>query len=349
MNKKISFGSQLSDRPAGGATIVFKKPFEVIIEQIKKPQPLEGQLLLKTVRTMISIGTELTVLMRDKSLDNTSWAEYGKFPFTPGYNNIGIVIDVGAGVEKSWIGKKVATYGTHSQFTVCDKDNARIIHREINDDHAIFFTIAEIVMNGIRRGGVKWSDSVAIYGLGLLGQLAVRICKFCGAKPIFALDISKYRLDRVPRNNRIIPINSKKENVFQIIKNTTRERMVDVVVEVTGTGDIVPMFEILRDQGKFIILSSPRKKTLFDFNDLCNYPSYTIIGAHNRSHPPLETLDNPWTMKRDAELFFDLIADEELDMEALISSRVHYTEAVGIYNKLIKDRSKEIGILLNWD
>ncbi|HYA21605.1 MAG TPA: hypothetical protein VEG31_00280, partial [Thermoproteota archaeon] len=84
-------------------------------------------------------------------------------------------------------------------------------------------------------------------------------------------------------------------------------------------------------------------------HDLCNSPSYTIIGAHNRSHPSHPTPDNPWTGKRDAEFFFDLVKGGELDVGDLITHRVPYSQAPEIYRQLLKDRSGFMGVILTWD
>ena len=98
-----------------------------------------------------------------------------------------------------------------------------------------------------------------------------------------------------------------------------------------------------------VILSSPRGAgTLFNFHDLCNRPSHTIIGAHISSHPPAETLATRWTQRRHAELFFDLIATGELHLDALVSHRVCYREAPVIYGALLEDRAQAMGVMLDW-
>jgi threonine dehydrogenase-like Zn-dependent dehydrogenase len=118
---------------------------------------------------------------------------------------------------------------------------------------------------------------------------------------------------------------------------------------VTGRADLIPgEFKALREQGRFVVLSSPHDKTLFDFHDLCNRPSYTIIGAHNFSHPPYETVQTPWTMKRHAEQFFDLLASGEVDAGRMISRKISYKEAPPVYEQLLKDRSKDLGIVIEW-
>ena len=329
-------------------TVVFTKPREVVIEDRPKPSPEAGELLIKTGCTLISTGTETTILSGEFPPDS-AWSHYGTFPFTPGYDNVGEVIDVGPGVSRDWIGRRVATHGNHALYVTVSAQSSLPIHRDIREEHATFLSIAQIVMNGVRRGGVQWGEAVIVYGLGLLGQLTVRFCRLCGARPVVAVDVADSRLERLPSDVAIIPVNPKREDVVSVVEKATKQRMADVVFEVTGNPELIPEeFKALRRQGRFVVLSSPRGETRFDFHDLCNSPSFTIVGAHGSSHPQHETLVNPWTRLRHGELFFDLVADGELAIEPLISHREPYTEACRLYQMLLKDRSQAMGIVLEW-
>ena len=88
--------------------------------------------------------------------------------------------------------------------------------------------------------------------------------------------------------------------------------------------------------------------TEFDFHDLCNTRSISIIGAHNASTAVRGELDLPWTHSRHTELFYDLIADKEIDLQPLISHRAPYTDAPTFYHQLLEDRSGLMGVVLEW-
>ncbi|MBT7185759.1 zinc-binding alcohol dehydrogenase [Candidatus Bathyarchaeota archaeon] len=331
------------------AAIVFTEPNNVAVIEQALPSIKKGTILVKSVKSLISTGTELTILKGNYTNDS-AWGKYGKFPFYPGYNNIGIVVDVADDVDKNWIGKKVASYSPHMSYVLLNPSQVRVINQEISDEEAAFFTISEIVMNGIRRGKVTWGECIVVYGLGLLGQLVVRLCHFLGARPVIGVDVSDYRLNLLPKTQGIIGVNPNKENLTSFLSKNTNGRMADVVFEVTGNPKIIPQeFSVLKDQGRFVVLSSPSGATVnFDFHDLCNSPSFTIIGAHNNSHPQYETPYNPWTQKRHAELFFNLISSGELDLTSLISYRVSYLKAPEIYRKLQKNRINTMGIIIEW-
>ena len=72
-------------------------------------------------------------------------------------------------------------------------------------------------------------------------------------------------------------------------------------------------------------------------------------GAHNFSHPAVATYENPWTAARYSELFFDLVADGELNVNQMIIHRVNYHKAPEIYYKILKDCSAYMGIVIDWE
>jgi len=329
-------------------TIVFPAPKVVEIEERPIPTPAEGEVLIKTICTVISTGTELSILNADYP-PGSYWANYGTLPFDPGYDNIGTVVDVGPGVDRVLVGTKAGTYGAHARYVVQPASTIRPITRDIPDEEAVFFTLGEICMNAIRRPRVMWGESVVIYGMGLLGHITAQLCRIAGARPVFAVDVAASRLTQLPKDPALIAVDASRESIVDVVKRETRGRMADVVFEVTGDPDLILReFEVLHRQGRLVMLGCPRGKTTIDLHDLCNMPSHSIIGAHNLSHPKHAELDNPWTNLRDAELFFDLVADGELLVKPLITHREHYTKAVGLYDLLMKDRSKAMGVVLTW-
>ncbi len=329
--------------------VVFPEAKKAVIEELDIPCPGDGEVLIKSSCTMVSTGTEMTAFTGEYP-PGSVWEKYFKFPYYPGYNNIGTVVEAGKGADKKMLGVKFATWGPHAAYSIQKSENLYPVMRDIPDEHAVFFTIAEIVMNGIRRSHVQWGESVVVYGLGLLGQFTAIFARRCGARPVFAVDVSEYRLNVLPDDNGIVKINtSHGGDIIEIIKAHNKGKLADAVFEVTGNGGLIPSeFAALRPEGRFVILSSPREKKLFDFHDLCNNPSFTIIGAHNFSHPAVATPDNPWTMQRHVEMFFDMVGDGEVDAERMISRKVDYTHAAEIYGDLLKDRSKDMGIIIDW-
>ncbi|MHA1833328.1 MAG: oxidoreductase, partial [Candidatus Baldrarchaeia archaeon] len=77
--------------PTKNATVVFKEPKKVVLEDEPIPEPKPGQFLIKTLKTLISIGTELAILSGEARPDSV-WGKLSKFPVHPGYSNVGKVV-----------------------------------------------------------------------------------------------------------------------------------------------------------------------------------------------------------------------------------------------------------------
>ena len=171
-------------------TVVFEGPRKVVIEDRKTPVPKAGELLIRTRKTLISTGTELTVLSGEFP-PGSVWDRAVQFPMVVGYCNVGDVIQVGPGGDERWVGKRVVSPGFHSLYVKVPSQAAVLIDRDtVSDEEATFSTMAVIAANGVRRAGLTWGEAVVVYGLGLLGQFAVRFSRLCGARPAISLPAS---------------------------------------------------------------------------------------------------------------------------------------------------------------
>ena len=74
--------------------VVFTAPRQVVIEERELNYPGAGQVLVKSLFTLVSTGTELTALTGDFP-PGSAWARYVSYPFSPGYDNVGEVVALG--------------------------------------------------------------------------------------------------------------------------------------------------------------------------------------------------------------------------------------------------------------
>ena len=328
--------------------IIFPERGVVRVEPCAMPAPAAGEVLIATRATLVSTGTELTALMAAYPPDSI-WQRMFPFPVRPGYDNVGEVVALGAGVAPEWLGRRVASLQPHARFVTAAADACRPVPEEVSDQHAAFFTIAEIVMNGVRRSRLTWGEAVVVYGAGLLGQLTAQVCLQAGASTVVVVDVAASRLALLPDDPRLHPVDPREADVATVVRAVTRGRMAEVVFEVTAEpGLVVQQIGVLREQGRLVVLSSPRGSVTIDLHDHCVAPSISIIGAHNMSHPTAATLADPWVPERHCELFFDLVRHGVLDVDRLISERRPYVEAPALYEQLQRDRSGVMGAVLRW-
>jgi 2-desacetyl-2-hydroxyethyl bacteriochlorophyllide A dehydrogenase len=332
-----------------GFRIVFSAPKEINIEEFDVKDPSENEVLIETINTLISTGTELTALTGEFP-ERSAWSAYVKYPFLPGYSSVGKVVKCGSKVKDFMIGDIVAATSPHATHAVVRADHLVKVPENINVEDACFHTIAAGVMNSVRLARVSLGESVVVTGLGILGQMAIIFSRMAGAYPVIAVDIAENRLKIAKDSGATHTLRADNwNNVREEIKKITRGRMADKVFEVTGNPNVIPeAITLTRSLGCLIILSSPRGRTVMDFHDEVNRPSRIIIGTHFTSQPEYETLYNPWTRKRNTELFFDLLSAGFLKINHLISHRYRWHEAEKAYGMLMEDRTRAMGVILQF-
>jgi len=328
-------------------TVVFPEARAVELQDRDRPTPGGDEVLIETDTTVVSTGTELTVLSGEYP-DHSVWDTYGEYPFVAGYTNVGTVVEAGDGAHLE-PGTRVASWTPHAAYVTASADDCVPVPDDVSDAEAALFVIAQIVMNGIRRGRVTWGETAVVYGAGILGQFATRLCQLAGAETVIGVDLAQNRLDFLPDDPAVVAVDPDDEIPAKVVQTVSNGRFADVCFEVTGNPDAIPEeFEVLRDQGRLVLLSSPHGETTLDFHDSVNAPSTEIIGAHQLSHPSTATVADPWTKRRHAELYFSYLRQGRLAVADLFTHAVDPADAPDLYRDLLDDRTQAMAVRIEW-
>ena len=334
--------------------VVFAAQSKVELQEAEIPEPKENEVLIKTLVSQISTGTELTMLEANVE-PGSPWAESIKYPTYPGYSNVGEIVAVGANVDPSLVGKRALTLGKHAKYVIGNPTgpNFSLVPDGVDSDDAVFGVIAQITLASIRCAQIRPGETAVVFGAGLIGQLVARLAKIAGALNVIVADVSDYRLGMVPQESVFTTLNTSGLELSQItdfIKANNDGRLADIVFETTGfQGLLDTETRCVANNGKIIVTSSPKGKSVVDF-DLCNRRGITIICAHNAAmHTNQATNFDRWTRKADSEYFMQLIKKELTTVRNMITHKESYKNAVEMYNMLMADRTKALAVHLNWE
>lgn len=337
----------MSVQPAN-PTVVAAAPNEVIVVDQAVPEPGPREVLVQTRCSLISTGTELT-LVGGGARPGSVWAGLSQYPRQLGYSNIGEVIRVGSGVDPRWIGKRVHSHAPHQAIALAPANKLAEVPPQVTDEAASFTTLAKVAMNAIRRGGMTWGERVAVIGLGVVGQLAARLSEVAGARRVFAAEPSTLRRSLLPSGGPYCLLDPSPEASWSDEVLDEHGNLLDVVIEASGNPDVMTSAaELLRPMGRLVIASSPSGASTFDFHDACNRRSLIIIGAHSSHHPLEVHPSSPWTSSRHGELFLDLLATGRIEVESLVTHRISLRQGTQAYRALLADRREALGIVLTW-
>ena len=207
---------------------------ELQIAEVPAPQLLPGCVLVRVAASLVSAGTErasaefagksllakakarpdlvrdvIAKLQRD-GLASTLQTVRSRLdqPQSVGYSSAGEVVAVGDGVADINVGDRVACagagYAVHAEFACVPRlllakipensESASQVSYRVTYEEAAFGTVGAICLHGIRTAEVTLGDSVAVIGLGLLGQITVQLLKAAGCR-VFGMDLLRQRAD----------------------------------------------------------------------------------------------------------------------------------------------------------
>ena len=121
-----------------------------LIQEMERPEPGPGEIMVAVMASMISPGTELGAAGRMRGEPDE---DYGIRPF--GYTNAGIVAAVGDGVASFAAGDRVACMGwgaaLHADFAVVPQNLCVPIPDELSFAEASSVHLAATALNAIRK------------------------------------------------------------------------------------------------------------------------------------------------------------------------------------------------------
>ena len=199
---------------------------------------------IRTLFSGISAGTELTQYrgtspFMDRRFDEaTRLFVAGDAPSSPypvrtlGYEEVGEVVEVGPGVAGVRIGQQV--YGTwhHRSHAIVSADYARDRAMPAGADPrmGIFSHIGAVALNGVHDAGIRIGDTVAVFGLGVPGQIVAQAARASGAR-VIVVDPDAGRRELALALGAHAALESR---AAEAIKSMTGGRGADVCIEVSG-------------------------------------------------------------------------------------------------------------------
>ncbi|MCZ6636443.1 MAG: zinc-binding alcohol dehydrogenase [bacterium] len=307
------------------------------------PVPANG-ILVKNDYTAVSVGTEVYGWIQG--------AEPGgkrSFPRTTGYCSTGTVLEVGSQVQHIQPGDRVAGQGNHASHAVLTRFY-RKVPEGLSPRAAVFMVMAAIAIHGHRVARIELGEVVAIFGLGIVGQLAATYAKLSGATPVIGIDLDPFRIQKARDRGIDVCFNPKEvKDLREAILPHCVEDGVNVVIEATGKPAVYPAAVKLPClAGRLVALGSPRGTVEMDFLADVHLREISILGAHQPKTPDQDHLYYRWSKDRDRDLVLRLMAAGKLPIEDLITHVSKPEPCQEIYTMLADHPKEVLGVVFDW-
>ncbi|WP_110934209.1 zinc-dependent alcohol dehydrogenase [Paenibacillus bouchesdurhonensis] len=306
---------------------------KIIITVREKPKLLHGHVLIRTEYSAISPGTEM-ILVRQAS-DRL---------VTLGYNAVGIVEQVGDGIQHIQVGQRVACYGApyvhHAEWLAVPANLVTVVPDHVDPQEAAFAGLGAIAIHALRVAQLQFGESVVIVGLGILGNMITQIAQAAAYRTI-GLDLREDRVAMLQERGFSHMYHSQAEMEERLADAAGRYGVDAVLHCASGPGEqlINSSLKWIRDRGKIVIVGDLTAE--FSRELMFGKEAQVLIsraGGPGRYDPQYEreNKDYPighvrWTEGRNVEEYIRLLADGRISIKNLITNLYSIDDAEEAY------------------
>lgn len=175
-------------------TLEFVQPRTLALVEIDLPEPRPGELLVRTLYSGISSGTELLAyrgeidsrLPLDESI--ASLGGTFSFPFRYGYSCVGMVERSESSIKPDTM---VFALHPHQDRFLCPAEDA-LVFPEVDPRIATLFPLVETAFQITLDAGEVFDETVIVVGLGAVGLLTALLLQRAGAR-VVGIEPSSWR------------------------------------------------------------------------------------------------------------------------------------------------------------
>lgn len=221
---------------------------------VERPSPGEGQVLVEVEAAGINYAD--TMRRRDQYLTRQ------RFPFTPGSEVAGTVVEVGEGVENASEGDRIVTLldtGGYADFAVAPATSLIPLPDNLGFDEAAAVPLQGLTAYHVIKtsGALKEGESVLVHAAaGGVGTLAVQMAKLLGAGRVIATAGSPEKLDLARALGADVLIDYTEEDWPEKVLEATDGEGADVILEMVGSDFPEKNLRCLATFGRMVVFGS---------------------------------------------------------------------------------------------
>lgn len=189
-------------------TLYFTAPGQVELREETLPELGAEEVLVETVCSAISAGTEMLVYQghfpRDIETDSVISNLRGslEYPLAYGYACVGKIRETGPQVDKSMRDQLVFAFQPHTSHFIANPDSVFPIPRSIAPETACFLPNTETAINLVQDAAPIFGECVLVLGQGVVGLLTAALLSEFPLETLVTADCFELRRNSSPVPDR---------------------------------------------------------------------------------------------------------------------------------------------------
>jgi len=331
--------------------ILFPQVKQATWEEFTLPdRPGPHELIIRSDHSLISVGTELALYSGTHIGFSLPNPPFPMMPQRAGYALVGQVVAAGEQATGFRPGQRVLAEAPHGDYALVDLRTTSVIPLpdKVSDAQGALIRMASIALTAPRVAPLQLGESVAVYGLGLVGNLAAQLYQLNGGQPVIGIDRLPGRLE-IARRSGVVTLDAAAVDVPGEALRLTGGLGPDLVLEATGSPAVVALsLDLVARGGRVVLLGSTRGRVDLDVYSHIHRKGVRLIGAHETTQATDLAPALRWPKPRNLQLLAGLFAAGQLRSDGLISHTIAPADLPAMYDKLAASPQDYLGILVDW-
>lgn len=357
----------------------------VSLEEVSSPQLSNGCVLVETLYSCISVGTEKSGLngtgksliaraiekpdqvkkvfkqVADRGILGTLNIVKSKLDssFPIGYSLVGKVIGVPEDLKDFKLGDIVACAGAqaafHAEIVSVPRNLTVKIPTDLNPIHASTVTLGAIAIQGVRRFSPTIGETVVVVGLGILGQITAQILKACGCV-VVAVDMDGGRVEKAIQNGADFGFVSNYSTEVDVITSGYGADGVIITASSTAASVLSDAFKSCRKKGRVVLVGDVpmdiNRDDIYlkelDFLISTSYGPgrYDIKYEEGGQDYPIGYVR--WTENRNFSEYLRLLKNKSVNIENLVDAVVPLSKAEILYKEILEKKCNPVVAVIDY-
>jgi threonine dehydrogenase-like Zn-dependent dehydrogenase len=336
--------------------LYFTAPRKVAIRREAIPSPNFGQVLVQTVISAISPGTELLIYRgqapEDMARDDGIAALAGdfSFPLKYGYAVVGKVAALGPGVSPDWQGRLVFAFHPHESHFLATPDELQMLPLYLTPEDAVFFPNMETAVTFVLDGQPLVGEQVAIFGQGIVGLLLTALLARWPLNSLVTLDLHpKRRLlsEDVGAHHSLDPSAADvQERLLGYLQGPGPYPGADLTYEISGNPEALNQAIAATGFNGRVVIGSwyGRKRSDLSLGGRFHRSRVRLISSQVSSIPP--ELSGRWNKSRRYHITWQML--EAVKPARFITHRFPFTQAARAYELIDRNPGEAIQVVFTY-
>ncbi|CAG0953729.1 partial Starvation-sensing protein RspB [Anaerolineales bacterium] len=334
-------------------TLFFTAPRKVEVREAPLPSLKDDEVLVETICSAISAGTEMLVYRGEFPQLTDVYDELSselKYPLAYGYACVGRVMEAGRMVNREWLNKLVFGFHSHSSHFVSETDNLFLIPSSLSPESACFLPNMETAVNLVQDGAPILGERVLVLGQGVVGLLTASLLSEFPLERLVTVDQFDLRRKALQTEGQRSKVKSLAPTDLQPFDATQGKPSAfdpfDLTFELSGAPSALnDAIELTSFSGRIVIGSwYGQKRAEINFGGDFHRSRIKLVSSQVSTISP--ELSGRWDKARRFDVAWKAL--ERIKPEKWITHRFPIEEADGAYQLLDKSPQEAIQVIFDF-